>query len=100
MCNCKNIENGSYGNQIMIPKPNHIKYNNSMICIDRCIADEIISLWRLGIKTTGCCCGHNNLPGYVGVENSDIPKMKALGYTVQFNACRPNDKDTFNLKTL
>ena len=26
---------------------------------------------------------------------SDIPKMKALGYEVRFNECRPGDEDMF-----
>ncbi len=102
MCNCKNVEPGSYANQIEVNRPEHMKgrsegTSSDTICVDACIISEIKVLWRLGISTTGCCCGHNKFPAFVGVIETDIPKMKELGYTVQFNPCRPGDEDTFNL---
>lgn len=109
MCNCKNIEIGSYTNQTCIDIPNHMyKYKEYriknrltlLICIDNCILEEIKYLWSLGIKTTGCCCGHNKLDGFIGVEFEDITKMKELGYKVQFNFSRPGDEDSFYLKYL
>lgn len=69
------------------------------VCIDKCLLPEILSLWERGIRTTGCCCGHEKLPPFIGVVESDIPKMKALGYEVQFNDCRPGDEDSFKPKT-
>lgn len=100
MCNCINIEIGSYDNQICLNTPEHINYHNSKICIDKCLIDEIKYLWSLGIKTTGCCCGHNKLEGFIGVDFDDIPKMKTLGYIVQFNEVRPGDEDSFYPKTI
>ena len=54
------------------PKPNqsvgevildHAQYfpdtQRKTICVDACIAEQIESLWKAGIRTTGCCCGHN-----------------------------------------
>lgn len=64
-------------------------------CLDRCIAEEVMMLWILGITTTGCCCGHGKVPPYIGVIDSDIPRMKAYGYSVSFNHMRPDDEDSF-----
>jgi len=102
MCNCKNVESGSYANQIEVNRPKHMigrceGTSSHTICIDSCILEEIQELWKMGIITTGCCCGHNKFPAFVGVIETDILKMKALGYTVQFNPCRPTAEDTFNL---
>jgi len=69
-------------------------------CIDKCLLPEILLLWEKGIKTTGCCCGHGKNRPYIGVFPEYIESMKFLGYSVQFNACRPNDEDTFTPKTI
>jgi GMP synthase-like glutamine amidotransferase len=103
MCKCKNVKIGSYDNQFVISDlPDHmIKYkslhggNINSICIDRCLEQEIRYLWSQGITTTGCCCGHNKLAGYIGVIFKDIPKMKELGYIVRINEMRPCDEDSF-----
>lgn len=102
-CGCINVEIGSYDNQVMITDlpPHMAKYkakdggDPNSICIDACLEKEIRSLWTSGITTTGCCCGHNKAEPYIGVIFSDIPKMKALGYTVKYNNCRPYDEDSF-----
>jgi len=54
----------------------------------------------LGITTTGCCCGHNKLYGFIGVVDEDIEEMIGLGYEVAFNPSRPNDKDSFLPKSI
>lgn len=103
MCDCKNVAIGSYDNQIQIDNiPPHMIAHKMLqggdpnsICLDKCIAEEVIDLWALGITTTGCCCGHNKLPGYIGVIPDDIPRMKELGYEVAFNPSRPGDEDSF-----
>lgn len=108
MCNCKNIEVGSYGNQVELKPPQHmVEYqrNNGgsdTICVDKCIAGEIKYLWSLGITTTGCCCGHNKglQYSYIGVDEKDIKRMKEMGYRVHFNPLRPNDEDEFCPKTV
>lgn len=94
MCGCKNIEIGSYGNQVTVLAT----FTKRWLCIDRCLLDEISLLWSQGIITTGCCCGHNQIPGFIGVEFAFIDQMKQLGYKVQYNPMRPNDEDSFNLK--
>lgn len=70
------------------------------VSIDKCLLSEVVELWELGIKTTGCCCGHGRLEPFIGVREEHIPKMKELGYKVHFNSCRPNDEDSFIPKTI
>jgi len=98
VCECKNIEIGSYKNQVTMKAPNWSLHE--FICVDRCLLNEIKYLWNIGIITTGCCCGHNKLQGYIGVEFKFIPKMKELGYKVAYNFCRPNDEDSFKPKSI
>lgn len=33
------------------------------VSVDSCIADVIERLWEAGVKTGGCCCGHNGTKG-------------------------------------
>lgn len=94
-CTCVNVDFGTYKNTIWVHPPAHMPKDGGY-CLDRCIAEEVMALWMLGITTTGCCCGHNKLPGFIGVIDSDIERMKAMGYSVQPNPLRPEDEDTFN----
>jgi hypothetical protein len=55
-------------------------YKNDGISVDDCLADEIEALWGIGVRTTGCCCGHGKTSGSIGVEKVDIPTMIKLGY--------------------
>lgn len=70
--NCKDIEFGSYQCYAKVPG-----YN---ISCDRCLVTEIKILNDMGIKTIGCCCGHQKHPGYIQVDPEYIEKMRALGY--------------------
>lgn len=102
MCKCNNVELGSYDNQVTLKRPEHMQgrqegSSGDTICVDACIENEIKWLWELGVHTTGCCCGHNKIDGFIGVIDSDIDFMLELGYTVQKNPNRPDSKDTFNL---
>jgi hypothetical protein len=55
MCDCVDVEMGSYKNQVpMVPF-----WKDEPIGIDKCLSSEISDLWDDGIVTTGCCCGHN-----------------------------------------
>jgi|SRR5882757_1761064 len=93
-CTCINIEVGSYDNQTFVHSPAHMPKENGY-CLDRCIAEEVMILWQLGITTTGCCCGHGKLPAFIGVEFQDINVMKSFGYNVHHNSLRPEDEDSF-----
>lgn len=93
-CTCVDVYPGTYANQIWAHAPAHMPKENGY-GIDKCIAEEIMALWMLGITTTGCCCGHGKVPPYIGVIDEDIPRMKEFGYTVHFNSIRPDDEDSF-----
>ncbi len=94
MCDCENVDIGSYDNQTLLTAPDHMPKDNGY-CIDTCLVEEIKHLWSLGIITTGCCCGHNKLWGYIGVDEANEAQMIELGYQVQFNFSRPDDTDGF-----
>ena len=74
-CSCKDVEIGSYANQIELPTPKHMLDLGQLgclsfrptTCVDRCIAPVVQALWALGVVTTGCCCGHNVRDGYIGI---------------------------------
>jgi hypothetical protein len=55
-------------------------FKNGEINIDDCIVDEIKQLWSKGIRTNGCCCGHNNSIGFIQVERTSLKDMLDLGY--------------------
>lgn len=76
MCNCINVEIGSYSNQVELPSP----WNSKSICVDKCLEEEIKFLWSKGIITTGCCCGHNKVEPMINVSESSEDKMIGLGY--------------------
>lgn len=106
-CSCVNIEVGSYGNQVELPRPPQMigrkeGSESDTICVDRCISEEVQYLWSLGISTTGCCCGHNrgNEYPHIGVIDSDIEKMNELGYVVQPNNLYPERQDAFIPKSV
>ena len=69
---------------ILYPPHNMIKCNNSdeyknVIEVDTCLVDEIELLWKQGIHTCGCCCGHGKI-GFIQVIDEDIKNMRQLGY--------------------
>lgn len=100
---CNDIKYGTYDCAYNIMLPFKCSFDNEFkyVAVDKCLIKEIIGLWEQGIHTTGCCCGHGDInEAFIGVIFEDIPKMKALGYKVWFNSCRPNDEDSFIPKTV
>lgn len=100
---CKDIGFGTFNcaYNIMLPWVGNDRKLHT-VAIDKCLLPEIISLWELGIKTTGCCCGHDNSNqegAFIGVESEYINRMKEMGYMVYKNPCRPDDEDSFVPKT-
>ncbi len=65
------------------------------VCVDVCMIPEIWFLWRQGIKTTGCCCGHNKGLAYIGVQQEFIQQMKDLGYEAHPNPHDEKREDSF-----
>lgn len=90
MCKCNNVEFGDYSNMVIIDddKGNEIQ-------VDKCIADEILHLNNIGIKTIQSCCGHNKNNGFIAVEETCISKMKELGYKEIYNPYYPNSNNSF-----
>ena len=76
MCNCRNVEFGTY--EVAIP----VWYDRKkkVVQIDSCIALEVVQLWDKGIDTLESCCGHNKAAGYIAVNDYDCINMLNLGY--------------------
>lgn len=105
MCDCRNVEIGSYDNQVLLRRMPHMYARTEgttrdQINVDRCLADEILKLWRAGIRTTGCCCGHNQLDGFIGVVDDDVPVMERLGYERRPNETDASRRDGFYPKSV
>ena len=99
---CSEIKFGSYDCAYVIYLPWKTKFpwkddsqlKPKCVFIDKCLLPEIIQLWEMGIKTTGCCCGHGRKEmACIAVQEKYMPKMKKLDYEVWFNPCRPKDED-------
>lgn len=75
MCQCIDVEVGSYKNQQLFLTP-----YNSLIGIDRCLVFEIVHLWLFGIQTTLSCCGHNKVASIISVVPRHADRMRELGY--------------------
>ena len=98
---CSDIRFGTYDCAYNIDVPWKVDGKAKEVAVDKCLLHEIQSLWERGIKTTGCCCGHGNPNcAFLGVKENHINEMKALGYVVWYNSCRPNDEDSFIPKTV
>ena len=83
MCKCVNIKFGTYERKTGMVAPWVDERGfPKLVYIDTCLVQEIAELWAKGIRTIECCCGHNSAMGYIAVEERDVDKMVALGYTV------------------
>lgn len=109
ICKCDaSVVIGNYKNQIEVPTPQHMLDIGKIgwyefretLCIDACLVKEIKYLWEKGIVTTGCCCGHNQVDGYIGVKEEFIPTMKEMGYGIVYNPLQPNSEDSFYPKSI
>ena len=98
-CCTDDVEVGSYDNQLWVHAPAHMP-KDSGYCLDVCVAEEVMSLWRAGVKTLGCCCGHgdHNLAFIqvpeefplecLGYERTEKQPEQGIGYKPRF---RPID---------
>lgn len=64
------------------------------ICVDRCMAGQIISLWEAGIRTYGCCCGHGEKVGFINLAPEDFAKAIELGWEEHEQHAHHDRKDT------
>ena len=84
MCNCVNVQFGTFGQ----PNQNRTAVKTcygKLQEIDNCILDELKDLWRQGILTEASCCGHNKINGSIIFDELDIRLMKLMGYVEQEN---------------
>lgn len=99
---------GNYDREVLVNVPENIllRRNDDVqsalikVGIDKCLVEEIKELWRYGITTTGCCCGHNQKPPYIGVIESDIPRMRLLWYETSPHILEPEREDSFYPKSI
>ena len=104
MCNCIDVEIGSFDNQLLLGyypvmrqyRDNRVKagLSGDGIPVDTCIVDQVVELWKTGVRTYGCCCGHNKLPGFINVDPEDFTKALALGYEPYEFPDDPSRQDT------
>jgi len=99
--NCKDIDFGTYycSYSIYLPWKVKFKWENidssrwQCVEIDKCLLPEILKLWEMGIKTTGCCCGHgDSSKAFISVQNEFISKMLDLGYITALGGFKPKTK--------
>ncbi len=79
MCDCENVGFGTFGQ----PNQNRTAVETCMGRIqeiDNCILAELQYLWKYHIITFASCCGHNKVNGSIIVDESEINKMKLMGY--------------------
>lgn len=55
------------------------------LTVDACIADEIVRLNKMGVYTTGCCCGHGKGPATANILPSAQDRARECGYDVTLN---------------
>ncbi|QBX38632.1 hypothetical protein E4M02_10955 [Brevundimonas sp. S30B] len=80
-CTCRRVGMGSYDAQVeLVPPPFLVRPDGRGICVDACLALEITELWRMGIRTTGCCCGHGDLEPTICVADESAEAMMNAGY--------------------
>ena len=72
------------------------------VAVDECLADEILNLWKFGVITTSCCCGHNirKLQPYIAVTSHSVDAMLKLGYRQIFNPLQPQSTQFFHPKSV
>lgn len=90
---------GEYTGQVLLAPPSFLKDKwPDGIGIDACLALEIQKLWRIGVETSGHCCGHGKSTPFISVFPESIKKMEALGYE-QLPHPDPSRRDHFKAKT-
>jgi len=50
------------------------------VCVDECIVTQIQALWKAGVQTLGCCCGHGKSDPSVVIPSTYDPTATELAY--------------------
>lgn len=90
MCNCRTNSDPETGKPEKLL--NQSKYfpdaERKTVPVDACIANVIENLWRAGVRTIACCCGHNGtIPVGNGKPNVVLagPEYAQAAYEVLAN---------------
>lgn len=72
------------------------------VAVDGCLVDEILNLWKFGVITISCCCGHNirKFQPYIAVDTDSVDAMLKLGYRQIFNPLQPQSTQFFHPKSV
>lgn len=98
---------------VLVPDFIELKYNNpeqnlrDSVCIDVCLVEEIYTLWKAGVVTECCCCGHKedekcnfeDKEGHIIVHKDSISTMLSMGYKRHDSGLYHNRLDMFKPKT-
>lgn len=96
-CFCEDVGFQTYAHVVGMRKPFKDGWDAEFVPIDVCIATEIAELWHKGIVTLNSCCGHQKARSSVITPESEVEKMKKLGYTDYYTA--PSGLPCFYLKS-
>lgn len=73
-CDCKSYNQpeitGPVEEVILDPRP-LFAFATKTVCVDACISDQILNLWKAGVFTRSCCCGHGKRPPEVFIDSPD-----------------------------
>ena len=76
-CNCQSCNHPETTGQVperVIDPRKYFDFCTKTVCVDECIADDILALWQAGIFTRHSCCNHNNFD-HADVALYDINDM-------------------------
>ena len=104
---CQDVKFDSYGCAYSIYLPYKVegykvegqKEGAKLVAVDKCLLPEILQLWEMDIKTTGCCCGHDKLKPFISVKKEFVKQMEEMGYKHQKNKYSLKDNTHFYPKT-
>lgn len=80
MCNCASSNMQDIGVQgdkeAVLTVPSWMtEVDRATICVDHCMKDVILHLWKNRISTLNCCCGHNSSNPIIVVPSNVDPKI-------------------------
>ncbi len=94
-CRCRSYNQPELGgdiDEIIISIPDHMQgrlgrhEGAETICLDLCIAPDVLILWAADIPTLASCCGHNRYPREIIVRAED--HERALAALASRPSCR------------
>lgn len=83
-CNCESYNQGDgtgVPEVVLTPEDINLTDGKTSVCVDACISDVVLHLWKSGLPTLNSCCGHNKSePSVVIPEECDPQEyIKAIG---------------------